>query len=57
LESWAAGFAALLVSIMLYGRFFSMLNEEWKEMTQFTYTMPMFLTYMIAVGRLLFGYD
>jgi len=53
----AAGFIASLVSIMLYDRFFSMLNEGWKEVTQFAYTAPMFLTYMIAAGRLLFGYD
>jgi hypothetical protein len=53
----AAGFAASLVSIMLYDRFFSMLNEGWKEMTRFAYTAPMFLTYAIAAGRLLFDYD
>jgi len=53
----AAGFIASLVSVMLYDRFFSMLNEGWKEMTRFAYVAPMFLTYAIAAGRLLFGYD
>ena len=50
----AAGLIASLVSVMLYDRFFSMLNEGWKEMTRFIYIVPMFLTYAIAVGRLLF---
>jgi Na+/H+ antiporter NhaC len=53
----AAGFAASLASIMSYDRFFSMLNEGWREMTQFIYIMPMFLTYVIAASRLAHDYD
>jgi hypothetical protein len=41
----AAGFAASLISIMSYDRFFSMLSEGWKELTQLVYAMPMFPTY------------
>jgi len=49
-----AGFTASLISIMFYDHFFSMLTEGWREMTQFTYIVPMFLTYTITIGRLLF---
>jgi hypothetical protein len=53
----AAGFAALLMSILSYGRFFPMLNEGWGEMTQLLYILSPFPTYLIAAGRLVHDYD
>ena len=50
----AAGFTASLISITFYSHFFAMLAEGWREMTQLTYIVPMFLTYTITVNRLLF---
>jgi len=46
-----AGLTASLVSTTLYNHFFSLLTESWREITQFHYTAPIFLTYGIALLR------
>jgi len=46
-----AGLIVSLVSTTLYSRFFSLLTEGWREITQFHYTAPIFLTYGIALLR------
>jgi len=40
-----AGFAASLLTIPLYGRLLSLLNNGWREATIFTYFMPIILIY------------
>ncbi len=45
------GLIASAASITLYDRFFSMLTEGWREMTQFIYTASPFPTYLIAFSR------
>jgi len=52
----AGGFVASLMSVALYGHFFSML-EKWMRITGFTYIMSIFVTYLIALSRLPTDYD
>ncbi len=49
------GFIASLMSIALYGRFFSMVNERWWGMVVFNYIMLIVVTYLTALSRLLTG--
>ena len=51
------GFVASLISITSYAHFLSLLNEEWRGITQFTYFIPMLLTYMMAINCLLLDCD
>ncbi len=51
----AGGFIASFASIVLYGRFFSMVNEKWWGIAGFNYIMSIFLTYIYALNRLLNG--
>ncbi len=50
------GLAASVASIPFYDRFFSMLTEGWREMTQFLYTVSPFPTYLIAFSRWVYDF-
>jgi hypothetical protein len=47
-----AGFVASLLTIPLYGRLLSLLGDGWREATEFTYFMPIILTYGAMFSQL-----